>query len=612
MNTLRKIIAFTLCLCMILVFASCETVEKLLNKEDPTDPTTTPPTPGDIIGSLSKEEWNSALEEDKFDNVTFSIIITRSGETEPYPIICKLDGEKAAYSEGSWGETEVDAETRDAMKSIYMNTILAMLESFDTFTYDEAAKAYVSANDIVYTVNVMGIDATITTSGTKVKFDTAKNIAEITCHMKQEYVEDGTPGVMEFDAVFSFYDYGTTVVGGATSNDFIDAYEASCAIKNVTVSVYAVETLLDGTQEIDDLVYKTTETRLLMGSNIYSIENGSKYVYNHHADGWTRTPVQTNAPIGALVDQYVGMFESVFDLLTYNEEKGVYGAYDFSINMYGNDMPFSMLEITVTDGLISKLEYITVTYDNSGDTPVVEGEGHATMRFYDYGTTMVDLPSEYTDSSNSNNQGGGNPQVQPTKMSKETWDEIFDQASTETNFTVYQENTRIPFNGETSSSVSILETTETASHTFSPASASETYHSIENGEYYYYFSTDGAAWTKNNANPQSSPIGSAVIKQFTDIFKDVYDYLTYDASQNAYIGSNFMLTQRGMEFTIHDFRIKFDGIHIVEIYYVSDMYGTSNGETVLSGRGACSLMFSNYGTTKVTVPTEYTDNTSSN
>ena len=128
MTTIRKLIALALCLCMLFVFASCETLEGILEKinpKDPTDDTTpdTPPTVDEIIDSITKEEWNAAIKDEKFDNVTFSISVIQPDETEPYLIVCKIAGNKGAYAEGSWGEIEADAEILAAMKSIYMNTI---------------------------------------------------------------------------------------------------------------------------------------------------------------------------------------------------------------------------------------------------------------------------------------------------------------------------------------------------------------------------------------------------------------------------------------------------------------------------------------------------------
>ena len=615
MNTFKKILTLVLCLCIFFAIASCEALESIMDKINPKDPedpiTDVPLTPDEIIEAISKEEWNAALIEDKFNNVTFTIMVTMPGETEPYPLVCKLAGDKAAYSEGAYEEEEVDAETRDAIKAIYISTVLAMLENFENFTYDAENEVFVSPEDIVYNVTVMGYDAKITTSGTKVKFDTNKNIAEISCYMKQEFVEDGKPESLEFDAVFSFYNYGTTVVGSGSETPvgLEGAYAASCATKNVSMSVYAVETLSDGTQEIDELLYKTTATRLLMGDKIFSIENGSKYVYTNGSDGWTRNPVQTNAPIGTIVEEYVGMFESVFDLLTYNEETGVYGAYDFTINMYGMDMPFSKVEITVTDGKISKLEYIMLTYDYSGDTPTVQGEGHAILTFYDYGETMVDLPSEYTDVTADGNTPGVNAPEQPKKMSKEEWDAIFAQASKETNFTASQTATRSPYNGEERTDTSILQTTEFASHTTAPGRESEAYHSIEDGQCYYYYTSDGINWTKNYADPQNCPIGSPVIKQFTDLFCGLYDQLNYDPQGDYYYAENITILDSNREYLLPEFRIKFSNGKIVEIHYISYSY---NGAGEITGTGTMHLEFYNYGTTVVELPTDYTDNTTTN
>ena len=67
--------------------------------------------------------------------------------------------------------------------------------------------------------------------------------------------------------------------------------------------------------------------------------------------------------------------------------------------------------------------------------------------------------------------------------------------------------------------------------------------------------------------------------------------------------------ESGLDLSIHDFRIEFENGLISEIYYVSDMYSSSNGEMVLSGKGSSVIQIYDYGTTVVELPTDYTDNT---
>ena len=221
-----KILALILCLCAIFALTSCDMlidyVEQYLPLEDTNIENDKSNENADTDGTIgnsdaielpiTSSQWDEAIAIENFSNITFAIEV-RYPDKEPYPILCKIDGDRAAYSEGSYAEEIVDKETRDAIYTIYISTVLSIVESFDNFTYDAKSGLFTSDDDIVYNVTVMDYDATITASNTKVKVDTDKNIAEISCGMKHEFIENGKPDSLEFDVVFSFYNYGTTVVG---------------------------------------------------------------------------------------------------------------------------------------------------------------------------------------------------------------------------------------------------------------------------------------------------------------------------------------------------------------------------------------------------------------
>ena len=113
----------------------------------------------------------------------------------------------------------MDAEMLEAVKDIYISTTLAVVEDFDSFTYDAENDVFVSTADIVYSVTVMGTSATITASNAKVKLDADKNIAEIACDMKQEYMDEGVKDELIMKVTFTFTDYGTTVVNVPAENE---------------------------------------------------------------------------------------------------------------------------------------------------------------------------------------------------------------------------------------------------------------------------------------------------------------------------------------------------------------------------------------------------------
>lgn len=433
MSALKRILVLILSLCTIFAFASCDMVvdyvEQFLPIEDneanddktPTEDNndttpdgTTPDgtTPegndpddnGTIGGGITSDDWDAAIEQENFSNVTFSILVNMPDEDEPYPILCKLDGSKVAYSEGEYPEEIADEETAEGIRNIYINTVLSIVENVENFTFDATTGTFVGKGDIVYSVQVFGYDAKITTSNTVVKIDTDKNIAEISCHMKQDYVEDGRDYTLEFDAVFSFYNYGTTVIptdGVNVEGTLHAAYENSCKYSNVSIYAEALEELNDGTSILEYPVFKSTATALYVstGSNTvyYSIENGKTYMFRNTGAGWEKHEMSNHSLIGALVQMYVGQFESIFDSMVYDADSNVY--YAENVEVAGSVFDYVSIELT-RNGLIHELKYVMDTYSYETGTPVVHGKGYATMTFCDYGTTVVELPTVYADDTN--------------------------------------------------------------------------------------------------------------------------------------------------------------------------------------------------------------------
>ena len=617
MNILKRIFALAICLCMIFAFASCDQLTGIINsitgKGDDNEP---------VVIPMTKEEWDAAKSEEKFNNVTFSMRVKFDDEAETHLITCMLDGDNASFSEDGYEEDNIGREETEAIRSIYMNTVLAILDNFANFTYDKENNLFVSSADIVYNVTVIEYDAKITAKNVKVKIDENKHIAEIACHMTQEYVERGSHHALNLDVVFTFSNYGTTVVGGQSGGSTTqpvtlnDVYAESCKLKNVTMSVDALEILNDGTEKPENHVYKTTATTLYMtspyGDQIYSVENGSTYIYNKTDSGWVKISVQTNAPIGTLVEMYIGMFESVFDSFTYDESTNTYSATNLTIDQYGGTS-FDSVSIEVRDGKVNQLKYVMDTFDYSGDTPVVQGKGYATHTFSDYGTTVIEIPKNYIDNTSGGNAGGdgGNVDDKPvnTKVSEDEWNEIFDKMGNTSNVTITMDFSAEYNDGRTINQHDMLKTTDVASNTIDRDTDYQTFHSIEDGNYYNYY-LSGDTWYKRNVTSEYTPIGSAVMQQYVTTFRDLYSALTYDEESCAYVGIDVVATQNGQEFVLPEFSIKFVNGKFSEIYYTSYAYTTNaDGERVVSGIGTMLLKFSDFGVTVVELPSDYIDET---
>ena len=165
---------------------------------------------------VSEEVWNQSILISNFDNVTFgysvAFIENDQVSTTPEVGVFLLDGDKAMVE----GEL-ADAETVAAIRTLYVETTLAIVQNYRQFSFDQTKQLYVSAGPIVYEVhNVTGYDATITVKDVEVELDENSNIARIVCHMTQDFKEtgreNGEEGTLVMNAEFTLTDYGTTVV----------------------------------------------------------------------------------------------------------------------------------------------------------------------------------------------------------------------------------------------------------------------------------------------------------------------------------------------------------------------------------------------------------------
>lgn len=173
---------------------------------EPYAPTVNPST-GSI--QINKAEWDEMIVLSNFDNVTFTTYAKfKSGYSEgPHFNVFELDGEN-----GNADGVPMEAESIEAIRTMQLETVLAIVENYENFTYDNNKKTYISNADISYNVTVLGYDATITVKNVYVEVDADKNLSKITCEMTQDFVEGGNPQKYVFDAEFTFENYGTTVV----------------------------------------------------------------------------------------------------------------------------------------------------------------------------------------------------------------------------------------------------------------------------------------------------------------------------------------------------------------------------------------------------------------
>ena len=194
---MKKLLALLLVACLCLsagvLLASCDDVPGEKESE---------------ATGVTKEQWEQAVDKSTFNNVTLTYTATFSSDNVsnkgPITVEIKLDGFDAE-------KIDKVLELKEAVDARYLCTdaVVAMATDFDKYRYNAAKDCYESIDSISYTVNVMNqYEATITPTNVSIKLDESLRIAEISCHMVQSVM--GMDLIL--DVVFTFTDYGTTVV----------------------------------------------------------------------------------------------------------------------------------------------------------------------------------------------------------------------------------------------------------------------------------------------------------------------------------------------------------------------------------------------------------------
>lgn len=170
----------------------------------------------DITLVIDENAWYNAISEDHFRNVTLSYDATFivGYDQGHHAGAYLLDG----YEMMANGEYVDDPAMTDAVRSFYLDTVLAMMQNFDQFTYDPEFNCFVSIEDITYTVDVEPYGTVgISVNDVCITFDDTRSVYSITCNMTQSFVEDGQPNEYVLEVQFTYSDYGTTVIDPASA-----------------------------------------------------------------------------------------------------------------------------------------------------------------------------------------------------------------------------------------------------------------------------------------------------------------------------------------------------------------------------------------------------------
>ena len=166
----------------------------------------------DDSASSMEDAWNAAIQMSLFDNVTYShrVNFLEGYSPEEMPVVDEMKFAQGQMTEN--GVLEEDAEMVSRSKTALLGSVVGMLKDYDRFRYDEETDSFSSTGEIVYTVQVAGIEATVTASDVQVFFDGDMHLSKVVCHMIQE-ASDGANSIrFVLDVEFLFTDYGTTVI----------------------------------------------------------------------------------------------------------------------------------------------------------------------------------------------------------------------------------------------------------------------------------------------------------------------------------------------------------------------------------------------------------------
>ena len=160
----------------------------------------TVPSPEEILGEVKNP--------DNFKNVTIVMAGTVDGDAFNYTM-------KFADGNCNMGENGVldelyEGEDADMVRSIFIDTALALLNHADQFTATENGFRY--DGEISYEVEIMGYGrATIVATNNVVTMNANGDMDTLSCHMVQTSGED----TVIVDVTFTYSDYGTTVISAA-------------------------------------------------------------------------------------------------------------------------------------------------------------------------------------------------------------------------------------------------------------------------------------------------------------------------------------------------------------------------------------------------------------
>ena len=568
---------------------------------------------------VTEEEWQEAIKEEKFNNVTFGYSVLFEGHTEKDTGVAYLDGNRVAFAESGREPELMDEEESEALRNIYIKTTLAVLEKFDSFTYDVTMGAFVSTATIIYDVNVLGTAATITAKNVMVRLDGDGNIAEITCDMQHDYVENGQKGQLVMVANFTFTNYGTTIVptvdetekpggdetpeggekpegGEEEKPEDNESEDGALPMKDAWDQMFAksysyenykmvIESRNDREGNISEsfTYYDINSNAVYVSSNgrYYELVDGESFWYFLVDGEWVKEPFDGNMMYGSeMIKANLAEYQKMFEYFTFDEKTNSFYAQNVPYDRNGTTITLYELRVYIENGMVTKVysdSDILKTY------PEVEiiGRSQTTITFSDFGQTMVELPVIKAEQ----------------QVTEEEWLAALDLAVNTNNVTVHM-NYINDYTDDSRDSVtdSYMKLKENA--TFQWGEDYQQAYAKENGVDYAYRWTDGA-WTKSEMGMEVTYTNyrmSGVIAPLCAIYDDV----AYDVEKGVYACTEVMVDAGdGTMMPLYNLEVGFENGELTYFYFEMASVN-SDGEKI--GYSYVTIELWDYGTTEVELP----------
>ena len=217
---MKKFLSMLLILCLLLSLGtslvSCNQKDNASDGESSSEEKNNAPEGGpsndENSDILAKEDWEVMIQDANFENVTFGIsakfLEGLEVENGSYNDAIKIAGDKVQAE----GDVMTNPDEVREVKNFYISCVTGLAKNFENFEYDKESSLYVAKEAVSFPVSMAGYTATITATDLKIELNTTNQIAKATFIMRQDIEGYGATMTFIMDTVFTFSDYGTTVI----------------------------------------------------------------------------------------------------------------------------------------------------------------------------------------------------------------------------------------------------------------------------------------------------------------------------------------------------------------------------------------------------------------